>query len=87
MRTDDASNFDDLAWTFFNTNGDPDSSTPSSLTANDLREYMYTAGTTDDGIGTALDSFIQFSIKIVLQGTNAAQPPRIKDFRALALAT
>ena len=87
LRTDDASNFDDLAWTFFNTNGDPDSSTPSSLTANDLREYMYTAGTTDDGIGTALDSFIQFSIKIVLQGTNAAQPPRIKDFRALALAS
>ena len=87
LRTDDASNFDDLAWTFFNTNGDPDSSTPSSLTANDLRDYMYTAGVTDDGIGTALDSFIQFSIKIVLQGTNAAQPPRIKDFRALALAT
>ena len=87
LRTDDASNFDDLAWTFFNDTGDPDVSTPSSLTTNDLREYVYTAGVTDDGIGTALDSFIQFSIKVVLQGTNSATPPRVKDFRALALAT
>ena len=87
LRTDDASNFDDLAWTFFNDTGDPDVSTPSSLTVNDLREYVYTAGVTDDGIGTALDSFIQFSIKVVLQGTNSATPPRVKDFRALALAT
>ena len=87
LRTDDASNFDDLAWRFFNDTGDPDVSTPSSLTTNDLREYVYTAGVTDDGIGTSLDSFIQFSIKIVMQGTNSATPPRVKDFRALALAT
>ncbi len=87
LRTDDASNFDDLGWSMFNTTGDPDVVTPSSLTASDLREYVYTAGVTDDGIGTELDSFIQFAIKIVMQGTNSAQPPRVKDFRALALAT
>jgi hypothetical protein len=87
LRTDDASNFDDLGWTMFNGTADPDVTTPSSLTQSDLREYVYTAGVTDDGIGTELDSFIQFAIKVVLQGTNSAQPPRIKDFRALALAT
>ena len=41
----------------------------------------------DDGIGDALDEFISFQIKIVMQGTDAANPPRIKDLRAIALAT
>ena len=54
---------------------------------NDFQEYVYTAGVTDDGIGTPLPEFIQFAIKIVGQGTNAAEPIRIKDFRAIALAT
>ena len=40
-----------------------------------------------DGIGDPLDEFISFSIKIVMQGTNMSQPPRIKDLRAIALAT
>ena len=48
---------------------------------------MFTSGVTDDGIGTPLPEFIQFAIKIVGQGTNAAEPIRIKDFRAIALAT
>ena len=46
-----------------------------------------TAGVTDDGIGSPLDEFIQFAIKIVLQGTNTSEVPRLKDFRAIALAT
>ena len=87
LRTDDASNFDDLGWTFFNTTGDTDVTTPPSLTKNNFIEYKYTAGVTDDGIGTPLDEFIQFAIKIVLQGTNSSEPPRLKDFRAIALAT
>ena len=87
LRTDDASNFDDLGWTFFNTTGDPDVSTPASLSASNFLEYKYTAGVTDDGIGTPLDEFIQFAIKIVLQGTNTSEVPRLKDFRAIALAT
>ena len=87
LRTDDASNFDDLGWTFFNSTGDPDVSTPASLSASNFLEYKYTAGVTDDGIGTPLDEFIQFAIKIVLQGTNSSEVPRLKDFRAIALAT
>ena len=48
---------------------------------------MYTAGVKDDGLGTALEPFIGFAIKLILQGTNSAQVPRLKDFRAIALAT
>ena len=46
---------------------------------NDFKEYEYTAND--------LDEFIAFSIKIVMQGTNTSEPPRIKDLRCIALAT
>ena len=52
-----------------------------------ITEYLFTAGVTDDGLGTPLEPFISFAVKIVMQSTNSAEPPRIKDFRALALAT
>ena len=87
LRTDDASDFDELGWTYFNTTGLPDVGTASSLERGDLNEYLFTAGVTDDGIGTALDEFIGFSIKIVMQGTNSAEAPYLKDYRAIALAT
>ena len=87
LRTDDASDFDDLGWTYFNSTGDPDVTTNSSLTRDDLQQYKYTAGVKDDGSDSSLDEFISFSIKIVMQGTNSAQAPRIKDLRCIALAT
>ena len=34
-----------------------------------------------------LPEFISFAIKIRMQGTNCAEPPRMKDLRAIALAT
>ena len=87
LRTDDASDFDELGYTFFNTTGATDVDVGSSLDENDFQEYVYTAGVTDNGIGVPLPEFIQVAIKIVGQGTNAAQPPRIRDLRLLALAT
>ena len=87
LRTDDASDFDDLGYTFFNTTGVPDNTVNSSADEFDFNEYVYTAGVTDDGIGTPLDEFISFQIKIVMQGTNCAEPPRIKELRAMALVT
>ena len=87
LRSDSAEDFDELGYEFFNTTGLPDQTVAASLTRNDFQEYLYTAGVTDDGIGESLPEFIAFSIKIVLQATNAAQPPRIKDLRAIALAT
>ena len=42
-------------------------------------EYEYTKND--------LDPFTAFAIKIRMQSSNSAQPPRIKDLRAIALAT
>jgi len=86
LRTDDASDFDDLGYVAFNTDGSPDVTTISSTTKNSFQQYVYTAGVTDDGVGTPLDDFISFQIKIVMQGTNTAEPPRIKELRCIALA-
>jgi len=91
LRSDDASDFDELGYRFFNDTeaipGLPDTVTNPSLGREDFQEYLYTAGVTDDGLGDALDPFIAFAIKIVMQSTNSAEPPRLKDFRAMALAT
>ena len=78
---------EDLGFDFFNTTGVDDQHTPVSADENDFREYIYTAGVTDDGIGDPLDEFISFQLKIIMQGTNCAEPPRIKDLRAIALVT
>ena len=78
--------FDELGYTFFNSDGSPDSSVATSLSNFDFQEYTYSAGLNDDGIGTPLDEFTQFQIKIVMQGTNAAEVPLLKDLRIIALA-
>ena len=87
LRTDDTTSLDELGYTFFNDTGLSDSIPVNSLGRDDLQEYSFSAGIKDDGIGDALDEFISFQIKIVMQGTDAANPPRIKDLRAIALAT
>ena len=79
LRSDDASDFDEIGYNFFNTTGAPDSVVNPSLDVDDFKEYEYTANN--------LDEFIAFSIKIVMQGSNSSEPPRIKDLRAIALAT
>ena len=87
LRTDDSTDFDDLGYTFFNTTGVDDNNQSASADEDDFRDYIYTAGVTDDGIGDPLDEFISLQIKIVMQGTNSARCARIKDFRAIALVT
>ena len=87
LRTDDATDFDDLGYRYFNTTGIDDNDTPASADVDDFQEYIYTAGVTDDGIGTPLEEFISFQIKIVMQGENSSEPPRIKELRAIALVT
>ena len=87
LRSDDSFDFDELGYEFFNTDGSPDSTVNSSLKATDFQEYTYSAGIKDDGVGETLGEFSQFAIKIVMQGTNAAAPPRIRDLRIIALAT
>ena len=87
LRSDQSDDMDDLGYVFFNDDGSPDATVPASLQFGDFQEYLYTAGVKDDDIGTPLPEFNQFQIKIVMQATDAANPPRIKDLRVLALAT
>ena len=87
LRTDDASDFDDLGYRYFNTTGVDDETVPASADDDDFKEYVYTAGVTDDGIGEPLEEFVAFQIKIIMQGTNCAEPPRIKELRTMALVT
>ena len=84
LRTDSAENFDDIEWSFFNTTGVPDSTVTIAKTRNDFKEYRYFAGKNSLGIGTELNEFVAFAIKIVLQGSNTSLPPIVKDFRAIA---
>ena len=79
LRSDDESDFDELGFRFFNTNGGPDVVTNDSTTDDDHIEYEYTAND--------LEEFTAFAIKIRMQSSNSSQPPRIKDLRAIALAT
>ena len=82
----DGDGFGDQIIDTANNDGRPDAVVVSSG-FDEFNEYQFTAGVTDDGIGTPLDEFISFQIKIVMRATNSARPPRIKDLRVLALAT
>jgi len=87
LGADESVDFESLGFRYFNDDGSADLTVPPSASTNDFNDYIYTAGVTDDGIGTPLQNFISFQIKIIMQGTNTSEPPRLKDLRILALAT
>ena len=87
LGSDESKDIDEKGFTFFNTTGTTDNTVRNSLSETDFQEYQFSAGVTDDGIGDPLPEFSTFQIKIVLQGTDAANPPLLKDLRILALAT
>ena len=93
LRVDDASNFEEMGFRFFNDDGTvtgsggPDVITRPSISITDYIEHEYTAGVTDDGIGSPLEDFSSFQIKIVMRTTNQTAAPLIKNLRVLALAT
>jgi len=87
LGADESEDFDGLSYRYFNDDGSADTTLPPSTDISDFQEYQYTAGVTDDGIGTPLSEFISFQIKIIMQGTNCAEPPRVKSLRVLALGT
>ena len=61
----------------FNTNGLPDKIVNPNNTQNSFSEYKFTAENTAQ--------FRQFMIKVVMTSTSQAKPPRVKNFRAIAL--
>ena len=72
----DADGFSDVVIDPANNSGLPDGQVPASLN-NQFLEYEFTV----DDIG----NFTAYKIKIVMSGTNQAQPPRITDLRTIAL--
>ena len=61
----------------FNTNGLPDTTVKPNAKRNTFSEYKFTAENTAQ--------FNGFMIKVVMTSTNQAKPPRLKNFRAIAL--
>ena len=74
QQSDDTAQFEDLAWIKMTA----DKTITESKGFADWREYSYEA--------SGLNGFISFSVKIIMKGTNTAEPPFIKDLRAIALA-
>ena len=68
--------FNDVGYTFFNTNGQPDITTNSSTTRDDFIEHEYSA--------KDLADFNAFQIKIRMRGTDSTNPPIIKRLRVVA---
>jgi hypothetical protein len=68
---------EDIAWSFFNTDGSPDNPV---LPVNDeiFKQYEYTASGLE---------FVKFQIKIAMSSTNQAKVPKIKYFRTIATAS
>ena len=61
----------------FNTNGLPDKVVNPNKTRDTFSEYKFTAENTAQ--------FKSFMIKVVMTSTNQAKPPRVKNFRSIAL--
>ena len=61
----------------FNSNGSSDKVVNPNRTKDSFSEYKFTAENTAQ--------FKSFMIKVVMTSTNQAKPPRIKNFRAIAL--
>jgi hypothetical protein len=93
LRVDDETKFEEIGFKFFNDDGTvtgsggPDVITRPSTYIDDYIEHEYTAGVKDDGIGSPLEDFSSFQIKIVMRATNQTAAPLIKNLRVLALAT
>jgi len=61
----------------FNTNGLPDKTVNANAIRNGFSEYKFTVENTAQ--------FTGFMIKVVMTSTSQAKPPRLKNFRAIAL--
>jgi hypothetical protein len=61
-----------------NNSGLPDQFVAPSQNRDDFREYEFTIDN--------LKEFNGFKIKIMMTGTNQATPPRVQEFRAIALS-
>jgi hypothetical protein len=73
LKTHETRNFDDIEYTKAEFTSYP----PASTRLDEFKDY--------ETIISNIDPFIAVAYKIVMKGTNTSLPPRIKDFRGIAL--
>ena len=76
--SEESRNINDIGWTPFNTDGEEDITVTPAENDETYNEYKYSV--------SGLTEFNTFQIKIVMEGTNSAYPPVIRDLRGIALA-
>jgi len=74
-QVDKQGRFDDFAYV----QATLDTSVPASVNRDDLREYVFTVNNLPD--------YTIVSVKVVLDGTNTADVPRVKDLQVIGLGT
>ena len=74
LSSDDTTPFGDITWSAMAI----DKTVSESKSYTDFRERSYEV--------SGLDSFIAFSVKVVMKGTKSTEPPFIQDLRVIALA-
>ena len=60
-KADESTDFDDVAYEFFNTDGSPDVTIAPATTRDSFTEHQYTAGIKNDGTGDELGEFYRIS--------------------------
>ena len=78
LRSDDSTDFDEIGWSYFNTDGSPDELVSVVSNRTSFLEYKYTEND--------IPEFIAFAVKIKMKGTSGTEVPLIKDLRCIALA-
>jgi hypothetical protein len=74
LKSDDTSPFENIEWSAMTI----DKAVSESKDYGNFRERTYEV--------SGLESFIAFSVKLVMRGTKTTEPPFIKDLRIIALA-
>ena len=77
IKNDEDTPLDDIGFTYFNTDGSPDTSTEAD--ARNFKEYEFTVND--------LPEFSSFMVKVVGQGSNTSIVPLVSALRCVALAT
>ena len=74
LKSDDTSPFENIEWSTMTI----DKAVSESKDYSNFKERTYEV--------SGLDSFIAFSVKLVMRGTKSTEPPFIQDLRIIALA-
>lgn len=96
LHREDSDTFGNVSWVEMSKKTNQDSLISDKDNINDFKEFIYNIPTDKltglseevqyvNSNGVTFTGFKHFMIKIVMLGTNTSKPPRIKDFRSIAI--